>query len=164
MLRISKLADYGTVIMNALAKEPNSLLSANEIAQKVHLALPTASKVLKILVTANLVVSVRGAGGGYRLSRAPEEITLADVITALDGMPALTECNALTKKCSKDSVCGIRDNWRLINKVVFMALNSLTLRDMAKPLDLHPMILQGIQFGRLSEPQKISSNLHLENS
>jgi FeS assembly SUF system regulator len=146
MLRISKLADYGTVIMNYLAKEPQSLLSANEISRKVHLALPTASKVLKILVAANLVVSVRGTDGGYRLSRLPEQITIADVITAVDGAPALTECNAMNKTCSQDSICAIRDNWRLINKTIFMALNSLTLADMTKPLNLHPIIVQGIQF------------------
>lgn len=146
MLRISKLADYGTVIMNCLAKEPRSLLSASGIARRVSIAVPTASKVLKILVAANLVVSVRGSEGGYRLSRSPEQITVASVITALDGQPALTECNVLTKKCSQDAVCAIRDNWRLINKVINTALESLTLADMAKPLNFHPLIAHGISF------------------
>jgi FeS assembly SUF system regulator len=146
MLRISKLADYGTVIMNCLAKDAQSLLSANDIACRVHLALPTVSKILKILVSANLVMSVRGSGGGYRLARSPETITVADVIAALEGQTALTECNALTKKCSQDAVCAIRDNWRLIHRVIMTALESLTLADMAKPLDCHPLIAQGIQF------------------
>lgn len=145
MLRISKLADYGTVIMNCLAKE-SDIISATEIARKVHLTLPTASKVLKILVTANLVTSVRGSGGGYKLSRHPDKITVAEVITALDGKPAITECNIVKKTCSQEGVCAIRDNWRLINKVIFMALDSLTLTDMTKSLDLHPLVLQGIQF------------------
>lgn len=146
MLRISKLADYGTVIMNCMAKEPHALFSANEIAQKVHLALPTTSKILKIFVAANLVLSARGAGGGYRLARPPEAITVAQVISALEGQPALTECNSVTKKCAQDSVCAIRDNWRLINKVIFLALSSLTLADMTKPLNLHPLMTHGIQF------------------
>lgn len=146
MLRLSKLADYGTVIMNCLAKDPSTMLSAREIAQKVHLALPTASKILKKLVAAKLVTSTRGAEGGYLLSRHPDEITVAEVITALEGQPALTECNAIAKKCSKEAVCGIRDNWRLINKVIFTALNSLTLTDMANPLALHPLISKGIQY------------------
>jgi FeS assembly SUF system regulator len=141
MLRISKLADYGTVIMNLLTREPDRHLSASEIARKVHIGLPTASKILKILVTANLVKSVRGAEGGYRLSRAPEAITVADIITALDGQPALTECNVVTKKCPQDAVCAIRDNWRLINKIVFTALCSLTLADMSKPLENHPLLV-----------------------
>src|ERR1700733_12779173 len=118
MLRISKLADYGTVIMNCLAKEPERLISASDIARKVHLSLPTSSKVLKILVGAHLVISVRGVGGGYRLSRRPEEITVVDVITALDGEPALTECNIKMGKCLQDRVCAIRDNWRLINQTI----------------------------------------------
>jgi FeS assembly SUF system regulator len=146
VIRISKLTDYGTVIMNCLATAPQGLMSATEISRRVHLTIPTASKVLKILVTANLVISVRGSGGGYRLSRLPEEITLAEVITALEGQPALTECNASKKKCAQDSVCAIRDNWRLINKIIFMTLNSLTLADMTKPLDLHPLMVQGITF------------------
>lgn len=135
MLKISKLADYGTVIMNCLAKEPQVLFSANEITKKVHLALPTTSKILKILVAANLVVSVRGAEGGYRLARSPQEITIADVITALDGQPALTECNT-TKTCTHDNVCAIRNNWRLINKVIFRVLDRLTLADMMQPFTL----------------------------
>jgi len=144
MLRISKLADYGTVIMNYMAREPHTLFSASEIARDVHLALPTTSKILKMLVTANLVVSARGAGGGYRLSRLPQEITIANIVSALDGQPALTECTQLSKTCVQDKVCAIRDNWRLINKVVLKALDSLTLADMTKPLDLHPIVIQGI--------------------
>lgn len=136
MLRITKLADYGTVIMNCLAKEPGQLLSATEIAKKIHLPPTTVSKILKILVAGNLVLSVRGSEGGYRLARQPSEITVADVITALDGRPALTECNVYEKRCSQDAVCSIRDNWRLINQVVITALQSLTLADMAKPLKI----------------------------
>lgn len=136
MLRITKLADYGTVIMNCLAKEPGLLLSASEIARKIHLPPTTVSKILKILVAGNLVLSVRGSEGGYRLARLPSEITVADVITALDGRPALTECNVYEKRCPQDAVCSIRDNWRLINQVVITALQSLTLADMAKPLKI----------------------------
>jgi FeS assembly SUF system regulator len=136
MLRITKLADYGTVIMNCLAKEPELLLSATEIAKKVFLPQTTVSKILKILVAADLILSVRGSGGGYRLARVPSEITVADVITALDGKPALTECNIYEKKCAQEAVCSMRDNWRLINAVVMSALQSLTLADMAKPLKI----------------------------
>lgn len=143
MLRITRIADYGTVIMDCFAKEPERLMSASTIAQKVHIALPTVSKVLKMLVAADLVVSVRGSGGGYRLARAPDEITIAQVITALDGRPALTECNAAGLKCSREATCSVRDNWRLINAVVMKALQSLTLTDMTKSLVKHPIITNG---------------------
>lgn len=145
MLRISRLADYGTVIMNYLASQPQCLQSANELAKKAHVSLPTASKILKILVTANLVASVKGTRGGYRLARDPQSITLADVITALDGQPAITECNVPTKPCSKDAFCAIRDNWRIINKVIMTALQSVTLTDMTSSLDFHPLVLEGIK-------------------
>lgn len=157
MLRISKLADYGTVIMNCMAKDPGALLSATEIAHKVHLALPTTSKILKIMVAAHLVVSVRGSGGGYRLSRTPDQITLADVITALDGQPALTECNAMSKKCSQEGLCEVRDNWRLINKVIMTALRSLTLADMTQSIAQHPLITEGIRL-----PQMLHFKCHPE--
>lgn len=140
MLRISKIADYGAVIMNFLAKKPDELLSATEIARKVHVVLPTTSKILKKLVIANLVVSVRGAKGGYKLAHLPHEITLAAVISALEGQPALTECNAVTKKCAHDSVCAIRDNWRVVNKVIMRVLETLTLADMMHPLNLDGLI------------------------
>lgn len=147
MLRITKLADYGTVIMNCFAKEPHQLMSASKIAQKVHIALPTVSKILKMLVTADLIISVRGSVGGYRLSRSPSEITVAQVITALDGRPALTECNSTGLRCSQEAICAIRDNWRLINGVVLAALQSLTLADMTKSLAQHPLITQGLPLG-----------------
>jgi FeS assembly SUF system regulator len=150
MLRITKLADYGTVIMNSLAREPDQLFSTSEIAKKVHIPQTTVSKILKILVAASLVLSVRGSGGGYRLARIPSEITVADVITALDGRPALTECNIYEKKCSQDAVCSIRDNWRLINAVVMNALQSLTLADMAKPLNIPALFTQGISAGLIN--------------
>lgn len=151
MLRISKLADYGTVIMNCLAKEPQTILSANDIARRVHLALPTTSKILKKLVAARLVISVRGVGGGYRLSRLPQEITVAEVVSALDGQPAITECNS-GSKCSFDAICSIRDNWRLINKVIMAAFQSLTLADMTQSLKLHPLITEGIRIKSLNLP------------
>lgn len=144
MLRITKLADYGTVIMNCFAKEPHSLMSASKIANKVQISLPTVSKILKKLVAANLIISVRGAEGGYRLSRSPSDITVAQVITAFDGKPALTECTNAGIRCSKDAVCSIRDNWRIINHVILTALESLTLADMTKPLATHPLIAKGL--------------------
>jgi FeS assembly SUF system regulator len=141
MLRISKLADYGTGIMTTLAKEPCNLLSANEISQRVHIALPTVSKVLKKLsVGASLVASVRGVDGGYRLAREAETITLADIITAVDGHPALTECNIIARTCAQDATCAIRDNWRIINKIILSVLESLTLADMTQPLQLNALV------------------------
>ncbi|QLH42672.1 MAG: SUF system Fe-S cluster assembly regulator [Coxiellaceae bacterium] len=144
MLRISKLADYAMVIMNYMARQPTQLLSAAGIARQVPVAAPTVSKILKLLSEAGLVASARGAGGGYRLAKSPEEITLADMVTAIDGLPAITECSQSANLCAHDSICSIRGNWLLINQVISEVLESLTLADMAKPLH-KPMLTQRVK-------------------
>jgi len=133
MLRMSKLADYGTVVMAYLAQEPGVVHSAMETADRVHVALPTVSKVLKILAHENLVLSSRGARGGYALGRPPKEISVAQIIDAMEGPIALTECSGEKSICEQESSCSVRGNWRKINQVVRDALQSVTLHDMAQP-------------------------------
>lgn len=134
MLRISKLTDYAMLIMSQMAKDPNSVLSATELAEVLHLSGPTVSKILKMLADALLVKSVRGADGGYHLSRPAEKITVADVISAMEGELAVTECCESVNLCAIDSVCTMKDNWRKINKIVKSFLTKLTIRDMLQPL------------------------------
>lgn len=140
MLRISKLADYGTAIMNYLANHTNSVFSASEIADRTHIALPTVSKILKILLEAKLVVSIRGTHGGYKIAKSAQEISIAQIITAIDGKPALTECAQANSTCLQDSVCNVKHNWQIINRFVMATLENLTLADMAKPLNLIPQL------------------------
>lgn len=134
MLRISKLTDYATVIMSYLALDPNNVLSASRIARAIHLSAPTVSKILKILSEAGLVISFRGTGGGYRLARSSKEITLADVVSAIEGDLAITECCASNSTCALDSLCGIKDNWQIINKIILTTLAGLTVHDMTQSL------------------------------
>lgn len=145
MLRISKLADYGTVIMSHLAVTAHSLFSAKEIAKAVHIAQPTVSKILKVLSKAQLVIADRGVDGGYQLARSPTKITVAEIITAIDGVPSLTDCCAMTKTCDQLAVCNVRSNWRMINQVVVTALKSLTLADMTKSVARHPVVVYSKQ-------------------
>lgn len=133
MLRMSKLADYGTVVLTYMAQQPEVVHSAMEIARHVHVALPTVSKILKILGHEGIVSSSRGAKGGYMLARAPKDITIAQVIDAMEGPIALTECSETTGLCEQESSCAIRGNWRKINQVVRRALQSVTLEDMTHP-------------------------------
>ena len=134
MLKLGKLADYGTMIVTVLAAEPERLYSAQELAGRTHVSAPTVSKLLKLLTKADLVESLRGARGGYKLGRAPADITVADVIAAIDGPIGLTQCSVHKGDCAVESTCGVRGNWRLINTAVHQALKSVTLADMAKPL------------------------------
>lgn len=145
MLKISKLADYATVIMHWLSSRQEGCFSASVIAERTGIALPTVSKVLKRLNDVHLVTSVRGVQGGYQLSRPAEQMSLAEIISAVDGKPALTECSDKTRQCRYDRHCEIRGNWQYINQVIYDVLNRLTLRDMmsslskeAIPMHFHP--------------------------
>ena len=133
MLRMSKLADYGTVVLTYMAQHSEGVHSAMEIAGRVHVALPTVSKILKILAHEGIVTSSRGAKGGYVLARAAKEITMAQVIDAMEGPIALTECSGTKGLCEQESSCSIRGNWRKINQVIRHALQSVTLEDMTQP-------------------------------
>ena len=134
MLRISKLADYGTVVMVYLAHESGVVHNAKEIATHVSLAVPTVSKLLKLLAAQNLLLSQRGVKGGYMLSRDPSEISVAEIIEAVEGNSGLTECSHKESECFLEDVCAIRGNWRLISNAIYKALASISLVDLAKPV------------------------------
>ena len=133
MLKLSKLTDYATVILSYMAKDLTNMHAAQEVAEETGITQPTVSKVLKLLVRAKVVTSVRGAKGGYLLARSPEKITVAAVINALEGPIALTECSASHKHCDHVAGCDIQGNWSLINQKIFNALESVTLADMIVP-------------------------------
>ncbi len=133
MLRISKLADYGTVIMVYLARCSQTLCNARDIALHTHLTVPTVSKLLKRLTASGLLTSVRGVTGGYRLQRAASEISVAEIIYALEEQSGLTECSVQPNECSLQGVCHIQGNWRLISQAIETALDSVSLEALAKP-------------------------------
>lgn len=132
MLRISRLADYASRVMRHLAKTPDAALSAVQVSDQTGVALPTIRKILKQLQQADLLVSSRGKIGGYQLARAPESINLAQVVEALDGPIALTNCSLKTVNCDHLSQCGMQEDWQLINTTVRDALAKLSLADLQK--------------------------------
>jgi FeS assembly SUF system regulator len=131
---VSKLADYGTVVMASMAREPARLHSAAEVASRLGLATPTVSKILKTLAKSGLVTSSRGAHGGYRLHGAPSEISIAQIIDAMDGPIGMTECSTMPGICTQEAACSVRANWRSINEIVLDALSRVTLEEMARPV------------------------------
>ncbi len=139
MLRLSKFADYGTSVMTVLAGSPDTLRNAAELAQLTHVSVPMVSKILKALARDKLVVSIRGAQGGYRLARTPDEITMAEVITALEGPIALTECADAGGHCSIEPRCAVRTNWQRINVAIAEALKNITLAEMTTPLPVQTL-------------------------
>ena len=136
MIRLTKLTDYGVVLLTHFAAhEERDAFTARELALATGLPQPTVGKLLKELTHEGLLASHRGLKGGYRLAREAQRITVADVITALDGPIALTECNSdRPGLCEHESGCAVRTNWKLINRTIRDALAGITLADLARPL------------------------------
>jgi len=130
MLRISKMADYGTLIMAYLASHPELALNAKEIAEKTQLTVPTVSKLLKSLTRAGLLISLRGAQGGYRLAQDAKTITVVHIIDALDGGTGLTECSHSSGLCSLEQRCALHHNWKFISQTIRNTLNTISLDDL----------------------------------
>jgi FeS assembly SUF system regulator len=134
MLRISKLTDYATVLMAALAQKSETCVSASQLADETRLELPTVAKVLKTLARSELVTSIRGVHGGYRLSVEPDRISVAAIVRAMEGPIALTECGLEPGLCSHEPNCTLRGNWQRIGLAVEGALERLSLADLAHPV------------------------------
>ncbi len=135
MLRVTKLADYGIVIMTYLASHNGLKANARDIACEVHLPVPVVSKILKLLARHGLLESHRGIKGGYDLSRNPEDISIAQIIRALDGPIAVTECtDAIQGLCGLETGCPVSANWHRINQAIYQALETITLAEMTQPI------------------------------
>lgn len=157
MVRISKLTDYALVIMAYMAEasirgafehsdnlnpksnpSPNAKLTSNvilqarDIAAQTHVSLPTVSKLLKILTKHQFLNSVRGTQGGYQLAMAMEKISVVDLIQAMEGPLAITECNLGHQHCSSETQCAIRTPWLQINQVITDTLSAIKLSDLIK--------------------------------
>ena len=134
MIKLSRMADYGMVLMVELARSGARNATAVELARATVLPQPTVSKLLKQLSAAALLTSRRGASGGYGLARDAADISVAEIISALDGPIALTEC--MTHDgivCEIEALCPTQTNWRRINDALVNAMESVSLADMARP-------------------------------
>ena len=131
MLRISKMTDYATVILARLAIAPERQFTAAQLADQTHLAQPTVSKVLKLLLRRGLLHSTRGLHGGYRLARPAAEITAAQILDALEGPVALIECARHVHHCSIESTCGVGRAWQRVSLAVRRVLEEITLVELA---------------------------------
>jgi FeS assembly SUF system regulator len=138
MVRLSKLTDYALVVMSCMARsQGQSFRNARDLALELQLPLPTVSKLLKQLLQGGLLVSNRGMKGGYSLAREPREISLAEIIAALEGPIALTECSTdIIGMCKLEPCCAIKKNQQIISQAVRGVLDKLTLSDLIQPLQL----------------------------
>lgn len=134
MFRLSNLTDYAVVVMSAMARQPGTVRTVTQIAERTGVPAPTVAKLMKALVPAGLMTSHRGATGGYALSRPPEAISIAEIITALDGPIAITHCvDGAESTCGVERLCPMRGNWEKVNGAVRAALESVSLADMMTP-------------------------------
>lgn len=128
MLRISKLTDYGIVLLARFAElRPGETQNAREMAEATELPFPVVGKVLKTLAQEGILASHRGAKGGYALARPPQEISVAEIISALEGPIALMECSAGPGHCEQESTCRVREPWQRINRAIQSTLVNVTL-------------------------------------
>lgn len=130
MLRISKLTDYGTVLLAHLAANTGAVCSAAEVANATGIAVPTVSKLLKSLGRCGLVNSTRGSNGGYQLAHDPSEISAADIIDALEGPVSITECSASDSQCEHEGVCSVGVAWQRVNVAIRRGLDEVSLSDL----------------------------------
>jgi FeS assembly SUF system regulator len=136
MIRIGRMTDYGILIMTHLADDPKPVHSAHEISVALNVAAPTVMKLVKLLVHAQLLVSRRGAKGGYALALPAQSISINDIIAALEGPVGLTECGTVAQpgQCHIENACQLRGNWQRISQVVQNALANVSLAEMSHPL------------------------------
>jgi FeS assembly SUF system regulator len=145
MIRITREADYGILLMTCLAQADGQPRSAAALAQQRRLPLPMVGKILKALARAGLLISQRGAQGGYNLARMPAEISAADIIGALEGPIAITECSADAHDgCSRLEHCEVSGHWPRINRAIHAALQSISLLEMSRPDPPQPTPLHAL--------------------
>ena len=132
MLRLSKKADYALMAMKHLAIRPDAAsASAREIAEQYDIPVELMAKVLQALARRGLVTSLQGTRGGYRLARPTLQITVADIIQAIDGPLTVTACSTEAENCDQYAKCNVRDPlWRIKERII-SALTTCTLQEIA---------------------------------
>lgn len=132
LLRISKLTDYGTVLLAYLAARQSIVCSAAEAAAATGISLPTTSKLLKALSRSGIITSTRGSNGGYRLYKNPSKISATDIIDAIEGSISITECCTSGSQCEYEGACNVSDAWQRVNIAIRSALDDVSLSDLLR--------------------------------
>lgn len=134
MVRLSRLADYGVVLMSHMAESEYEILNAQSMAEETGVPLPTVSKVLFALGRAGLLIVVRGPGGGFKLARNAQDISVAEIVGAVDGPIALTQCiERGPGTCEVERFCRSRRGWQTINDAIRRVFEDVSLADLVAP-------------------------------
>lgn len=125
------MADYGVVAMTHIARRADDMHTASSVAQATGVPLPSATKLLKLLARHGILSSQRGAKGGYTLRGSPSEVSVAELIVAIDGPIALADClEGPAGHCGLESFCSIRSPWKKVSDAIRVALEEVSLAEM----------------------------------
>jgi len=132
MFKLNKMTDYAVVCLGTLARKPGYSMSATELSNETGLTIYTVQKLLKLLVVkSNLVSAKRGSQGGYALNKQSNEISIVEIIEALDGPISLTACvDSSGSRCETSNVCLLGGNWNRVNEIIRDSLNDISLNDL----------------------------------
>ncbi|MGY9005539.1 MAG: SUF system Fe-S cluster assembly regulator [Alphaproteobacteria bacterium] len=134
MIKLSRLADYAVVLLTQMGDDPKHVFNALDLSARTALPMPTVSKILATLARNGVLKSVRGAKGGYRLDSTPDRISVADIIAAIDGPIALTQCvDDSAEDCTVETLCPTRAGWHKINDAIHHALDQVSLAELTTP-------------------------------
>lgn len=134
MIKISKLADYAVVILSTLSRADHVMLSVNALSTMTHIPEPTVAKVTKLLSKAGIIESIRGSKGGYKLNKSAQDLSVLEIIEAIDGPVSLTDCvDHGPDNCTLSQSCPSIGRWEKVNNVITDALGDLSLNDMIRP-------------------------------
>jgi FeS assembly SUF system regulator len=161
MIRLTKLTDYGLVVLTHFANAlDRKVWNARDVAQEVHLPVPTVSKLLKAFARGGLLKAHRGVHGGYSLVKKPEAVTLPEIVEILEGPVAITECQegGGDTSCLLQSLCPLRPTWAELNETVRQSLQNVTLADLARNAAGHQRKVQSrIQHNLASAKEGVSA-------
>lgn len=131
-MRLTHLADYAVVLMTAAARQPiGSRLSATELSAETGVPLPTAQKLMGQLAGSGLLSSARGVSGGFALARPAADISLADIVEAVEGPIAMTVCSEGRSDCALDAHCLVKPHMSIVGNAVRSALGAVSLEQLS---------------------------------
>ena len=132
MLKLNKMTDYAVVCLGMLARKPEYVMSASQISKETGLKLYTVQKILKnILAKSDLLKTERGYHGGYTLKKNSKNITVTEIIEALDGPISLTSCvDKSDSFCQSSDICFLGGKWNRVNEIIRNSLNDISLDDL----------------------------------
>ena len=141
MIKLNKMTDYAVVCLGMLSRKSGSSMSATELSKETGLTLFTVQKLLKLLMTkSELILAQRGSQGGYILNKSSSDISVTEIIEALDGPITLTACvDSSDSMCDASNICFLGGKWNKVNEVIRKTLNDISLDDLLNPTDTFPL-------------------------